>query len=270
MNLIFKHGALNRDQLYWAESAMRRYPFPILLTEWPNTETSAQFMLYRDEDDDLPRPGTSRQTQMWSTFKVDAGWLFCFTEPDYHTVLRLEPEIVIDANPFQTVIQDTRPKWVHEIEAEMLSRLTFWERLSYAVAPPPTALLRSTWESQPQPPAGKVMAMDEQGCFREAVLTPDRKITYLKTATDTVIDTSLKPGRLVYDSAEPARGLHLVEVKPTASDYALGWSTARAGENRVWVEQNCPEALEGYDRYWAHVERGLDKAPGPGPGDLRT
>ena len=106
MPLLFKHGALSTQQQNWAQSALDKYPYSVLLNSHLDYDWSKQNLLEHiiHEISCFGVPYT-RKSQMHMSFACSVGMLYFFCDKrDYDKVCELK-NIVVDSNPFMTILK---------------------------------------------------------------------------------------------------------------------------------------------------------------------
>lgn len=101
MAIIFKHGAMSKDQQHWVSTAIGQYPFAAFMSKHPDTSGLTEYE-YRDEDDmGFKR---NRRTQLWTSNHIAGGVMILLkTKEDWQKIVD-QTEILIDAQPLQTMI----------------------------------------------------------------------------------------------------------------------------------------------------------------------
>lgn len=101
MSLLFKHGPMTDDMISWIKRSLREYPYVLYLSELPNTD---KFTVYSYGERSITGHTRTKRTQMWTCNRYREGTILMCKKPDYDTVLKDQPDIVIDAQPFQTLL----------------------------------------------------------------------------------------------------------------------------------------------------------------------
>lgn len=106
MSLIFKHGALSSDQQRWAQDGINKYPYPVLLKENIGYQWAVENLLEHNiYETSCFGQSYIRTSHMYMSFTCTAGVLYFFLDKrDYNKVCELKADILIDSNPFMTVI----------------------------------------------------------------------------------------------------------------------------------------------------------------------
>lgn len=103
--LLYKHGALNKHTCENCESALDKYEYPVLVKEILNYDwVQANLKLFPKFSSDYDDPVHIGNTHMYRQIGVPQGYLyFMYCKEDYEKICSLP--IVIDTNPFQTLIK---------------------------------------------------------------------------------------------------------------------------------------------------------------------
>jgi hypothetical protein len=108
MALLFKHGALSTDQIGWVRQLVNGgKPHVVLVNACPEYVWLKANLPERpySTTNDFGDPVTRRGVQ-YAQMTCPVGYLIFFaTKEDHETFVKGRPELVIDPNPFQTLVE---------------------------------------------------------------------------------------------------------------------------------------------------------------------
>jgi len=109
--LLFKHGALSAHQVDSVRTFLRQgYQYGLFMSDLPPYEwRDKNFELFQSTGEDCMGNEYLKMTQMWGCSDAPNGQLFFLkSKADFEAVLRDYSHLVIDAQPFQTVIEPVK------------------------------------------------------------------------------------------------------------------------------------------------------------------
>ena len=109
---FFKHGIMDADETSWTITALQSYHYPVLLSARPTQEwINNNWSIHEVEGEGCMGETYIKKTLMYCTFPYrDYVLYFLYDKHDYDAVINGLPELVVDPQPFTTVIDVPKKK----------------------------------------------------------------------------------------------------------------------------------------------------------------